>query len=584
MKQKKKEKEYGAALISMLLILVILVIIMTSMAFVITNNSHLTGRYQDTCVAMQVAEAGVHYALSHLNFNPDWCGDTDDGSGVYKECRVTLPDVGGEFYITFNPNEEYCSFNNLRKNIQEVRGLKPYGNIPPFTSEIIVKGEANNQVKYIRAVMIRGDFLGTHMSTEGSYFVNNATGYNDPGISDDTKGLIITNSAGNPSVYIPTQVPVNLHEGEIVSCGIAQVENYDPALTKVIDNAPPDEIGQIPVAQILNNRPTDPNDICELQPGTYVGKRTLVDGYYQYHIEYNGNTYNLSDHGNWGEFDPYGNFIIKKNLYIPEDSENPFILRFDYGQEVSETSYKESPVEIPAIVKVLNIPVAMAKDDGESQTRIEGGANPTPTTAPVPTATAVIPPTAIPTPAPTLTPRPGTTPVPPTITPEPLTIKPQVIFDTQAAYPPIIYSESDLELEGRTAGIGGIVNTRKTSFMGDDGNILILNCDDVTLYIDPYRDFNGNGLIYSDDDVYVVMSRSDTVGGNWNFGGYFVSRNCNSDANPFENPSNPHDDECSMYLDLPNKNIVFGRYVNYIPLDMIAGYDFRVKLTSWHEI
>ncbi len=120
--------------------------------------------------------------------------------------------------------------------------------------------------------------------------------------------------------------------------------------------------------------------------------------------------------------------------------------------------------------------------------------------------------------------------------------------------------------------------------MGDDGNILVLSIDDVTLYIDPYNDFNGNGLIYSEDDVYIVKSRSDAVPGEWNFGGYFVSRNCNSDANPFENSSNPYDDECSMYLDLPNKNIVFGRYINYIPLDMIAGYDFRVKLTSWHEI
>ncbi len=36
------------------------------------------------------------------------------------------------------------------------------------------------------------------------------------------KGLIITNADGN-SVYIPSPISVNLHGGEVVSCGIAYV-------------------------------------------------------------------------------------------------------------------------------------------------------------------------------------------------------------------------------------------------------------------------------------------------------------------------------------------------------------------------
>ena len=505
--------------------------------------------------------AGVNYALSHLNFNPDWCGDTDDGSGTYKESRVELPDVNGEFYITFNPANEYSSFNNLRKNIEEVRGLEPYGTIPAFTAEIIVRGEANDQVKYVRAVMIRGDFMGSHMSTEGSFYVNDATGYNDPGVSDDTNGLIMTNSSGNPSVYVPTQVPIDLHEGEIVSCGIAEIQNYDPNQTKIVDNSPPEEIGKIPVAQIINNKPTDPDDICELQPGTYTVKRELgPDNYYDYYIEYEGGSYDASE---WAEFDSQGNLIIKKNIYIPEDGVTPMILNFDYQVSDLVSSLEDMNIygenKIPLLVKILDIPVACASQINMGD-RFEGGANPTPTPADVPD------------PTPTIAPEPGEAP--------PGNLEPKIIFDVETEYPHILYSDSDLDFQGRLVGIGGIVNSKKTSFIGDDGNILVLNEDDVNIYINPHKDFNGNGFVYSDDDIYVVMTNEDEVSGDWNFGGYFVSRNCNSDD------INPHNsvDTSSMYMDLPDKNINFGRYINYVPLDMIAGYDFPVKLASWHEL
>jgi len=108
-------KKNGIALISTIMIVSILVMIMVSMVFILTNSTYMTGRYIDDNIAIQVAEAGVAYAIRQLNANPSWRGDVLDESGIYRQTDIYLPDIKGKFYITFNPSKDYCSCNNLKK-------------------------------------------------------------------------------------------------------------------------------------------------------------------------------------------------------------------------------------------------------------------------------------------------------------------------------------------------------------------------------------------------------------------------------------------------------------------------------------
>ncbi len=630
-------KKKGIALISTIVIVSILVMIMVSMVFILTNSTFMTGRYIDNNSAMQVAEAGIAYALSQMNKNPDWTGDIndEDGSG-YKYSKVSLPEVGGNFYITFNPAKDYCSYNNLRKGIEATRSLKPSGNIPPFTAEVIVRGEANKRVKYVRAVMMRGDFTNSNVSAEGPYVIKNATGYEDTGISDDTKGLIISNTSKDPSVAIPTTVPVNLYGGKVVSCGKAKIENYDPNNTKIVDNSSKQDFGRIPIAKILSQRPQNPDVISEVSPGVYTVKRELrSDGYYDYRMECNGVAYDCSA---WAEFDSWGNMIIKKSIYVPQNGSTPLTIEFEYSNETYNlTGMKdrdEDIADIPLIVKIMDIPAAYATDmNGPGSTTGTGpGGNPTPVRTKYPTVTPV---PATPTPLPlngnggeptgTIGPLPTatagiSTPVPtaqgggvvPTPTEVSTELAPKIIFDTREGKHRIIYSNADIDLRGRLNGIGAVVTTGKTSIIGDRGSFTVLSSDDIVIHMDPYNNFDSTGYIYSDDDIYIIETESSRAikgrssnqpvglppsssslydpvqsidmdyvnNGEWKFGGIINSHNCNAeDVNPY----NPSDSSCS-YFDIPKKKISFGKYINYTDLDLIEGYEFPVKLKCWQEL
>jgi len=636
-RKSSKKKHTGIALISTLAIMVIMVMIMVSMTFILTNSSFMTGRYIDNNVAMQVAEAGVAYAMSQVNYNPDWCGDLDDedGSGN-KYAKVNLPEVGGTFYITFNPSKDYCSYNNLRKAIDSARSVKPYGKIPPYTAEVIVKGEANNKVKYIRAVMVRGDFMDSNVSAEGPYFIKNATGYDDIGISDDTKGMICSNSSENPSVKIPTVIPVDLHGGKVVTCGIAEVENFEPNTLEILNNSSKQEFGKIPVSKIVNQRPRRTEVITEINPGKYSVARTEnTDGTYSYAMKYNGSSYDCSE---WAEFDEEGNLIIKKSLYINENGTTPLTIEFEYSNKIYElTGIRDCDGEMevrPLLVKVLGISPAYGRG-GETLGQTDGGGFSTPTARPnIPTPTprpiTPTPRSHTPTPRshtptpdpngdpyglisrtptinhtlPTATPEPGGTGVPPTATPMGASsdVAPKIIFDVRGGTYRTIYSNADLDLRGRVNGIGAIVTTGKTSIIGDKASLMLLSGKDVVLHVDPYNNFESSGLIYSDDDIYVIETESRHAGlppaianfydpntsidmslvkeGDWIFGGNIVAHNGNSnDINPY----NPSDRSCA-YFDIPKKRIAFGRYINYINMDVIEGYEFPVKLVSWQEI
>jgi len=617
-----KKKHRGIALVSTLAIVVILVMIMVSMTFILTNSSFMTGRYVDNNVAMQVAEAGVAYAMSQLNYYPDWDGDKYDAGGN-KYAEVSLPEVGGKFYITFNPSSEYCSCNNLRKAIESTRTVKPYGKIPPYTAEVIVKGEANNRVKYIRAIMVRGDFMDSNVSAEGPYFIKHATGYDDTGISDETKGMICSNSSDNPSVRIPGTIPVDLHGGKVVTCGIADITNFEPNALEILNNSTKQEFGKIPIKKIVDQRPHRTEVITEISPGKYtVARSENPDGTFSYAMKYNGASYDCSE---WAEFDEEGNIIIKKSLYIPQSGTEPLTIEFEYSNEIYElTGMRNSDGEIavtPLLVKVLGILPACAARGEDMGGGTDGGGYPTPTarselptSTPVPTSTprrTSIPGT--PTPVSTGTAVSTTTPdVPhPTETPAGTSVAPKIIFDVRGGKYRTIYANADLDLRGRVDGIGAIVTTGRTSIIGDKSSLMLLSGKDVVLHMDPYNNVDSTGLIYSDDDIYIIQTeshqavkdrnRGQPVGlppgtsdfydpntssmisevqeGDWAFGGNLVAHNCNNDINPY----NPSDRSC-VYFDIPKKRIAFGRYINYINMDVIEGYEFPVKLVSWQEI
>jgi hypothetical protein len=59
----------------------------------------MTGRYIDDNIAIQVAEAGVAYAIRQLNANPSWRGMYWMKVVFYRQTDIYLPDKKGNFIL-----------------------------------------------------------------------------------------------------------------------------------------------------------------------------------------------------------------------------------------------------------------------------------------------------------------------------------------------------------------------------------------------------------------------------------------------------------------------------------------------------
>ena len=443
--------------------------------------------------------------------------------------------------------------------------------------------------------MVRGDFMNSHLSAEGPVVIKNAISYEDSGISDDKKGLIITNADGN-SVYIPSPISVNLHGGKVVSCGIAYVPELEPN-DSIINNSVKEDFGKIMIDKIMNRCPKSSPDVKILTPGNYKVTRTLNnDGIYSYSMLYNGTPYDCSS---WAEFDPWGNLIIKESVYVPQNGTNPITIQFDYTNEtyILNTGYKEpGHWRTPLLARLLSIPCAYG---AVGEHRPPGDETPDPdppATLMPPTPTRVPTRTSLPTntPGPTNTPVGSGTPAPtstaievptPTQTPLSVSLAPKIIFDVgNNGKRTTIYSETDVELLGRVSGIGAVVTRGKTGIIGSNdqsSSVAIISGKDLEVRANPYINTYCNGIYYSDDDIYFLESEHPVEASNTGefiIGGFVFSNNINDDINP-HNP-----DKSSIYFDLPYNKIKFVRALNYYHLDKISGYEFPVKLVSWQEL
>ena len=147
----------GMALISVLLLSILLIMIGVSMVFISTNHLHLMGNVESYNKALKAAEAGAEYALAQLNASPAWAEPNSPPPEVTKTLKNN-----SEFIITFDPNDDYYSYNNLFGSSVYTRpsGDLLSGDVPAYTAEIISVGKSPDGItKILRVLYIRDDAM-----------------------------------------------------------------------------------------------------------------------------------------------------------------------------------------------------------------------------------------------------------------------------------------------------------------------------------------------------------------------------------------------------------------------------------------
>ncbi len=207
-----KFSEKGMMLVTILMLTFLLVMLTTSMIFISSQNLNITGLEERKAKALQTAEAGVEYAFYQLY-------DTTWGTSITSNITENLGN-DQKFTLVFNPSEPYHSRNNLMNK-------DPNGTTPPYSAEIISRGDYRGTQKIIRAIFVRDDMAITPLLSGGSIYLGawanspttaiyNITSKNlqDPGRVHSNKKITIYGNGGTV---------VNLNDGFISCKSTAQI-------------------------------------------------------------------------------------------------------------------------------------------------------------------------------------------------------------------------------------------------------------------------------------------------------------------------------------------------------------------------
>lgn len=228
MKKSVSEKK-GMALMTVLLLTVLMVMTTVSMVFISTNHMYFVANLQNQGNAMKAAEAGIEYAISKLNDDPSWGLSSFNLRPDPSDNTMTPdPDAGVvetyaencKFTITFDPDAPYYSVNNL---FESDPGEAALSGTPCYTAKIISVGEAGSPgdttKKILEVHLVRSDYSGYNVGTEGSLFFNYGNIFNIHGRDVDKTGSLVSNWTdpdGNDSIVFKESTfdPALCPEGE----------------------------------------------------------------------------------------------------------------------------------------------------------------------------------------------------------------------------------------------------------------------------------------------------------------------------------------------------------------------------------
>ena len=556
----------------------------------ITGSQTNASTYSGRIILQELAEAGLGKALYELNKNPEWASGTP-----YERVEEDLSDVRGRFLITFDPNEDYCSINNLTKPTSTSRSSKPGGNVPPYTAEIIIKAslvESNGSIKgsrYYAIQLVRGDFFDKHVSSEGPIIIRNLYKYMDTGTSD-RGGAIHSNyndeDDEKPAIKLLSESslmeiclgsirkkgiissPGLIHKGPNVV--LDSPSTVDPPLEK--SSATPK--GDLDINELISRGVAESSPV-PVAPGEYKiereavysggdGLETMVFDHYTYKITHNGAEYNLNDHDSWARIDPdSGDFIIEKDIYvkppshpIPGHNHDIFRINFTYDDRKTRTGSDSPAIQSP------QRPVA------EGETVYEGPVN---SNIPV---VLFKDPNVIPDSYPTVFSR----------------CKVEFINSS-----PSISSDPSVDsVVAPLMGTGAIICEKdlKAGIQKNHGALVLMSCEDINLEAIFEENITFSGFLYAKDDLHIVPSLAVD---SWRPPDIGVeapaltapltmySGDINPDDNALDDPNNP----VSLDINLPYRWITFENYSGYLKLIDEAtkyNYAFPVKVKCYYEI
>lgn len=576
------------------MIMGILIMLISSFFVIATSNSKIMGNYKDRQICQQVAEAGLDYAVYKFNENNNWRGDTNFDMSGNGEVTKHLNKVGGTFYITFDPNKPYASFNNLKTKNKMLRTLVPGGYIPPYVAQVIIKATVGETTKYLEANFMREDFYTNNIASEGPIHFEKASLVDiTKSQSEESNSRLHSNASVAKAIYIDSAIPVNAHGGVLSTTGLIDansIPSNDPN-TKLYPKSPVQPLGEIDINTIIDKNKSLPNIV---QSGEYVIKKNgAAYEVYKNGVRADNELLMGSGTEKWADFDGNGNLVIKKNVYI--EGTDKFTIKFEYTNKTlrlyKDTSYNERVIpetaSMPWYIKFLGISEALAVgwnghteggDDGNNDFNGPSGGGVTPTPRPTPSGEAAD-----------------------------FMFAPEIKFGDANTVTdvgdgtniPKIYSSSPVDLEGRVTGTGAILSKDEAEIVAENNSradgVVVMSEKNLTVKVDPMCFFNYKGLFYSNDDIefkceHMVIDPNDArknmaeseitaentyLIGNFKTGGVFLSQN--------KYCSDPNDP--SILINTPNKSTYFSTDYNYLSiLNNIRNYTFRVKLVSVKEI
>jgi len=610
----------GIALISILLILVILVMFISAFGTIVTGSQTFAANNAARIMLGQVAEAGIAYVTYKLNEDPAWAE-----SGEH-----TLPDLKGKFYITFNPDEDYYSINNLTKIISKTRITKPEGTVvPPYTAEIIIKAiimDDNNRSrlsKYYTVQLVRGDFFDKHVSSEGPILIQGPKLYMDPG-THDKGGIIQSNYADDntPSISFISNNTMTVTMGRYSSDSTEQIKGsistpgkikkddtvtFDRDYTLDIEGSNKLPQGYIDIKDMIARGTGGSSSIETLAPGIYTIKRTPNHDdntdpsrvtSYTYNMTYPDGSTHESD--TWFNIDENsGDLVITKDIQVnPEGSVNNFNIEFTYndrrGQDdsvVTDIASNEFP-SIPVIEgDEVNATTRNGRVGGEDDGTVRGnqtggglsgeyvsskrGMTHIKEEKPL----SYTKPLIVLNQSEDLTPITG--------------IGGNISSDTAARTPfTTIYSTCDTLFGGQLIGTGTVLCDGNLTVKLDKnyGALALLSTDDLNIDVSPGESekIHFYGLLYSQDDVIIepetrnaINTESSIFRPNMGVSIYSGDMNKTDDFN--FGSGNP----VSVKMQLPGKDVCFSNYNGYTRLlEETTGYNysFPVKVKCYYEM
>jgi len=248
-------KEKAMMLISVLFLSLLMVILTSSMIMIVSESLNIAGRLERKNKAFLAAQAGINYAIAHLNNNSAWAPaqiDEDLGDGE-------------RFYITFSSFNDNFSVNNLR-------GAEFQSDTPPYSAKIIYKGIYKGETLYLQAILVRDDKTLYPVMSGGNIYIENSELLSITGEKPGEPGRIHSNSA----VIIKSYGDYN-DSGGFISTG--DIKNSDVTEAMIKEWIVPEKLPAVDISGIIKS---GRSEAFYLKPDYFY-----LAGYFEYETDPN---------------------------------------------------------------------------------------------------------------------------------------------------------------------------------------------------------------------------------------------------------------------------------------------------------